>query len=82
MNCELCVVLCCWPLTAGRQAECLQSWCDLQRELLQQAPDEVLAQQGHTQQVTQAVVDAYRASLEAYKQVRRNRTTYLRLVHT
>lgn len=57
-------------VAAARQAECLQSWCDLQRELLQQAPDDVLAQQDHTQQVTQAVVEAYRASLDAYKQVR------------
>lgn len=51
------------------QAECLQGWADLQREVLQQAPDEVLAQPGHVQQVQQAVLEAYRAALEAYKQV-------------
>lgn len=75
-------MLCCWPAYSGRQAECLQSWCDLQRELLQQAPDEVLAQQDHTRQVTHAVLEAYRASLEAYKQVRnKTNTSYLRLAH-
>lgn len=56
-----------------KQAECLQSWADLQRELLQQSPDEALMggqqQQQHVQSVQQAVRDAYAAGLEAYKQV-------------
>lgn len=51
------------------QAECLQSWADLQREVLQQAADDVWAQPGHVQQVQQTVLEAYRAALEAYKQV-------------
>jgi hypothetical protein len=55
------------PLHA--QAECLQSWADLRRELQRQAPNEQLGSQQQEQQVQQAAAEAYRASLQAYQQV-------------